>query len=81
MGTVTELQQIVPEASQEKAINWLIEKIEDDLLAVAVDTSTEVTQELLIGAAAMRGKIINSSLVSLYRDQANPSDDTANNQK
>lgn len=77
MGTVTELQQIVPEVSQDKAINWLIEKIEDDLLAMANEPAA--TKDLLVGAAAMRGEIIKASLLALYRDKSDSSGDGMNN--
>ena len=73
MTEKTTFHQIVPAMVQDKAADWLIENLDEDLRNLFFMAETQAIKahhiEAMVNRAEIRGKIIRQSFIAAYSDE------------
>ncbi|HBM7586599.1 TPA: hypothetical protein LZ306_003387 [Enterobacter bugandensis] len=66
MGNKNELAEMVPAKFQEKAFDWLLQKLDEDIEAASRYEAEKETQDIIRTAAINRAKLVSDSLLAMY---------------
>lgn len=66
MEDKSEFSVFVPTMFQDKALDWLLKKIDEDIATVATYSNPELSQDSIYQAAINRAKLVSYSLLVMY---------------
>ena len=66
MESKSELAAIVPTMAQEKALDWLLQKLDEDIATASTYKESAESQDMIQQAAVNRAKLISDSLLIMY---------------
>lgn len=66
MEDKSEFSVFVPTMFQDKALDWLLKKIDEDIATVATYSNPESAQDSIYQAAINRAKLVSHSLLVMY---------------